>query len=268
MPSTLKQKHNLSIEGNPDAQQTIIFAHGFGTDQTAWHQVKQAFKDDYRLVLYDNVGAGKSDPAAYSPIKYQTLNTYANDLLDIASVLQLENAIIVAHSVSSMIAMLAAVKAPQYFSKLVFTTASPRYLNDESEGYIGGFTQPVLDSMYEGMTLNYYAWASGFSAAAMANADKPNLGSDFAKSLLSVRPDIALSVAKVIFESDVRKELSGLNIETLLLHSQNDIAVPTEVAQYLHRNISNSRLEFLNAEGHFPHISAPDEVIKALKTFI
>lgn len=268
MPATLQRKHNINIEGNTNATQTIIFAHGFGTDQTAWNEVKQAFKDDYRLVLYDNVGAGKSDPAAYSPIKYQTLNSYANDLVDIASVFKLENSIVVAHSVSSMIALLAAVKAPQYFSKMVFTAASPRYLNDESEGYIGGFTQPALDSMYETMTGSYYAWASGFSALAMANADKPELGNDFANSLLDIRPDIALAVAKVIFESDVRKELPLLQKDVLILQAQNDIAVPPEVAHYLNKNIKNSRLAFLQAEGHFPHISAPAEVIKALKTFI
>lgn len=268
MPSTLKRKNNISIEGNTDASQTIVFAHGFGTDQTAWHEVKQAFKDDYRLILYDNIGAGNSDPDAYSPIKYQTLNSYANDLLDIASVLELNNAIVVAHSVSSMITMLAAVKAPQYFSKLVFTAGSPRYLNEESTNYFGGFTQPVLDGMYETMTSNYYAWASGFSSAAMGNADKPQLGNDFANSLLNIRPDIALAVAKVIFESDVRKELPLLQKETLILQTQQDIAVPAEVARYLNQNIENSRLEFLNAEGHFPHISAPEEVIKVLKTFI
>lgn len=268
MPSTLKRKNNISIEGNTDASQTIVFAHGFGTDQTAWHEVKQAFKDDYRLILYDNIGAGNSDPDAYSPIKYQTLNSYANDLLDIASVLELNNAIVVAHSVSSMITMLAAVKAPQYFSKLVFTAGSPRYLNEESTSYFGGFTQPVLDGMYETMTSNYYAWASGFSSAAMGNADKPQLGNDFANSLLNIRPDIALAVAKVIFESDVRKELPLLQKETLILQTQQDIAVPAEVARYLNQNIENSRLEFLNAEGHFPHISAPEEVIKVLKTFI
>ena len=262
------KKNNVSIEGNENAEKTIIFAHGFGTDQTAWNDVKQAFKDDYRLVLYDNVGGGNSEPEAYSPIKYNTLNTYADDLLAIATELKLNDAIVIAHSVSSMITLLASVKAPEYFSKLVFIGASPRYLNDETHDYIGGFTQPVLDEMYSTMTTNYYAWVSGFSSAVMGNPDHPELSQHFATTLSAIRPDIALSVAKVIFESDVRKELDKLNKNTLLIQSHDDIAVPAEVAEYLNKNITSSSLNFVNAKGHFPHISAPKEVIASIKSFI
>jgi sigma-B regulation protein RsbQ len=268
MTPSLQKKNNISIEGNLNAKQTIIFAHGFGTDQTSWADVKQAFKDDYRLVLYDNVGAGNADPNAYSPIKYTTLNSYADDLLSIVDDLQLQDAIVVAHSVSSMITMLASVKKPEYFSKVVFIGASPRYLNEDSSNYTGGFTQPALDSMYETMTTNYYAWVSGFSSMAMGNPDNPELGASFARTLGAIRPDTALAGAKVIFESDVRKELPNLQKETLLIQAQEDIAVPAEVAQYLNQHISSSKLVTINATGHFPHISAPQEIITTLKTFI
>lgn len=264
----LSVKNNIKIEGNLSSTKTIIFAHGFGTDQSAWTIVKQAFAADYRLVLYDNVGGGNADPKAYSPIKYNTLNTYADDLLAIVAELKLEDAIVVAHSVSSMITLLASVKKPEYFSKLVFIGASPRYLNDENVNYTGGFTQPALDSMYETMTTNYYAWVSGFSAAAMGNPDKPELGKAFANTLTAIRPDIALSVAKVIFESDVREELPKMSKKTLIIQAHEDIAVPSEVAEYLNKNISGSTLQYIDATGHFPHISAPSEVIKAVKSFI
>lgn len=259
-------KNNVTVEGNIDADATIIFAHGFGTDQTAWNTVKRAFQKDYKLVLYDNVGAGNADLNAYSPIKYNTLHTYADDLTDITEELSLNGAIVVAHSVSSMIALLAAVKNPQYFSKLILIGASPRYLDDGQ--YTGGFNQAVLDSMYESMTNNYYAWVSGFSAAAMGNPDQPELGEGFAKTLSAIRPDIALGVAKVIFQSDIRSELSKLQKETLLIQSQEDIAVPESVAVYLNEHIQGSILKQVNAKGHFPHISAPEEIISAIKAFI
>lgn len=266
MNSELIKKHKISIEGNLNAEKTIVFAHGFGTDQTAWNAVKLAFAEEYKLLLFDNVGGGSSDMAAFSPIKYNTIFTYADDLLAIAKAFELNNSIIVAHSVSGMIALLAAIKAPDHFSKMVFVGASPRYLNDT--GYFGGFTQDALDSMYETMRTNYYAWVSGFSAAAMRNADKPELGQGFAVTLGAIRPDIALSVVKVIFESDVRHRLKEINKEILLVHAHDDIAVPPEVAEYMHENIKGSQLVFVNAEGHFPHISAPQEVISAIKNFI
>jgi len=263
-----QKKNNVSIEGNLDAIQTIIFAHGFGTDQTAWADVKKAFSSDYRLVLYDNVGAGKADPNAYSPIKYNTLSTYADDLIDIAEDLKLKDVIVIAHSVSSMITLIAAIKRPDYFSKLILIGASPRYLNEESTGYIGGFTQEALDNMYATMTTNYYAWVSGFSALAMGNPEQPELGERFAATLGAIRPDIALSVAKVIFESDVRKELGKLEHEVLLIQTQEDVAVPPPVPLYLNEHIPNSKLTYVQATGHFPHISAPDEVIRAVQSFL
>lgn len=268
MNTAIQTKNNVSIEGNPDAEQTIVFAHGFGTDQTAWKNVKIAFESDYRLVLFDNVGAGKADPDAYSPNKYSTLNTYADDLLAILEALNLFDVTVVAHSVSSMITLLAAVKAPERFSKLVFIGASPKYINDENSDYTGGFTQPALNSMYEAMTTNYYAWASGFSAVAMGNPDVPELGEEFAKTLASIRPDIALSVAKVIFESDVRDQLPNLDKQVLLVQSHEDIAVPPAVANYLNENISGSTLKYVQATGHFPHISAPQEIINVVKAFL
>lgn len=268
MTSATQQKNNVSIEGNVSAKETLIFAHGFGTDQTAWKEVKKAFEQDYRLVLYDNIGAGKSDPNAYSPIKYSSLQSYADDLLSIIVDLELENVKVIAHSVSSMITLLAAIKEPQHFSQLVFIGASPRYINDESENYIGGFTQLALDSMYEIMTTNYYAWVSGFSAVAMGNPDQPELGESFARTLGAIRPDMALAVAKVIFESDIRAALGKLKKPTLLIQANDDIAVPNEVALYLNENIENSKLTHVTASGHFPHISAPNEVITAIKAYI
>ncbi|WP_158799174.1 alpha/beta fold hydrolase [Pedobacter sp. L105] len=266
MISASLKKNNVTIEGNTDSALTLIFANGFGTDTTSWDTVKKAFEEDYRLILYDNAGGGHADPKAYSPLKYNNLAPYADDLLTIIAELELKDVIVIAHSVSSMISLLAAIKAPQYFSKMVFIGASPRYLNDEN--YTGGFTQEALNDMYENMTNNYYAWVSGFSAAAMNNPDKPELSESFAKTLADIRPDIALAVSKVIFESDIRSELGKLQKETLLIQSHDDIAVPGVVAEYLHKNIVKSKLKYVNAIGHFPHISAPQEIVSAIKAFI
>lgn len=260
------KKNNVTILNGNAGKQTIVFAHGFGTNQTAWQKVAPAFADNYRVVLYDNVGAGNSEPTAFSPNKYDTLRSYADDLLDICNELQIKDAIMVGHSASGMISLLAAIKNPTHFSKMVLIGASPRYLDDV--GYIGGFTQQALNDLYDAMANNYYAWVSGFAPAIMANADRPQLSASFAQSLSAIRPDIAQSVARVIFQSDHRNDLPKLQIDTLLLQTQQDIAVPMEVAEYLNNNIKNSKLKVVNAEGHFPHMSAPDEIITAIKEYI
>lgn len=262
------KKNNVTVLNGSNKDKTIIFAHGFGTDQTAWQQIAQTYSDEYRVVLYDNVGAGNSDPAAFSPNKYDTLQSYADDLVAICTILAIKDAVIVAHSVSGMVATLAAIEHPEFFSKMVLIGASPRYLDDEGAGYIGGFDQPSLDGLYESMANNYFAWVSGFSAMAMANPERPQLAQSFADTLASIRPDIAQSVARVIFQSDYRTSLKKLDKPVLLLQTKHDIAVPMDVANYLNGHIKGSKLKVVEAEGHFPHISAPGEILKELQNFI
>jgi len=259
------KKNNVKVIGNLDGP-TMLFAHGFGTDQNAWSKVSEAFISKYRIILFDNVGAGKADPEAFSPNKYDTLQAYANDLIEICEEYDVKDAIMIGHSVSGMVSLLTAIKRPEFFSKLALVGASPRYLNDT--GYLGGFEQQDLDSLFDTMANNYFAWVSGFSAAAMGNPDNPQLAEGFAETLKAIRPDIAQSVARVIFQSDYRKELSKLNKPTLLIQAKEDIAVPIDVAYYLNNNIVDSKLTIVNAYGHFPHISAPNEVINAVEQFI
>ncbi|BAV08383.1 sigma-B regulation protein RsbQ [Filimonas lacunae] len=262
------QRNNIKVFGNDSATQTMLFGHGFGVDQTSFNQLVQFFGKDYRVILYDNVGGGNADPAAYSSERYSTLNGYVADLLDICNYLHLKDVIFVGHSVSGMVGMLSSIRNPEYFSKLVLLGASPRYLNEEATGYIGGFAQEDLEGLYQAMSNNYYAWASGFSALAMNNPDRPQLAEAFASTLSAIRPDIGLAVARAIFESDHRNDLGKTSKPTLIVQSSDDIAVPAYVANYLHQHIPGSSLANINSKGHFPHMSSPGEVISAMQQFL
>lgn len=260
MASSIFERNNVKILGK--GNQTIIFAHGFGTDQTAWRHQVAAFAPNYQIVLFDHVGAGKSDLAAYSPRRYSSLYSYAEDLLDLCTQLKLTECILVAHSVSGMISLLAAIVAPQCFSQLLMINASPRYLNDHP--YIGGFEQSDLDALYAAMSSNYYAWVSGFAPLIMGNLDKPELATEFASTLAAIRPDIAQAVARLIFQSDHRTELPKLSVPTVILQASNDIAVPPQVGQYMATHIPSSRLISIPATGHLPHLSAPNQVTSVI----
>lgn len=260
MASSILRRNNVTLLGN--GNQTIIFAHGFGSNQTAWRHQLAAFASDYRIVLFDHVGAGESDFTAYSPRRYSSLYSYAEDLLDLCNELKLTQCILVGHSVSGMVSLLAALVEPQCFSKLIFLGASPRYLNDN--GYVGGFEQSDLDALYAAMSSNYYAWASGFAPLVMGNPDKPELATEYAKTLAAIRPDIAQAVARVIFQSDHRADLPRLKLPTIILQSNNDIAVPSQVGRYMADKIPHSQLISISATGHLPHLSAPDVVTSAI----
>lgn len=266
MATSIIKRNNVQQLGN--GAQTIIFAHGFGSDQTAWRHQAAAFYPNFRIILFDHVGAGKSDFSAYSPRRYSSLYSYAEDLLELCHELKLTKCILVGHSVSGMVSLLAALVEPSFFSKLIFVSASPRYLNDSETGYYGGFEQSDLDALFAAMSANYYAWASGFAPLAMGNPEKPELATEFANTLSAIRPDIAQAVARVIFQSDHRTELPRLQVPTAILQSNNDIAVPPEVGRYLADKIPQSKLIPIKATGHLPHLSAPEEVTKAIWAYL
>jgi sigma-B regulation protein RsbQ len=108
----------------------MVFAHGFGCDQNMWRFVAPEFEADFTVVLFDHVGAGGSDLSAYDRTKYSSLHGYADDLMEIGRALGLKDAVFVGHSVSAMIGVLASLKAPDLFGRMVLVGPSARYIDD------------------------------------------------------------------------------------------------------------------------------------------
>ncbi|WNG35118.1 alpha/beta hydrolase [Archangium violaceum] len=260
------KRNNVQVLGS--GRHTLIFAHGFGSEQSAWrHQVK-AFQDRYRIVLFDHVGCGQSDFNAYSPHRYRGVHAYAEDVLELCEELNLADCTLVGHSFSGMVGVVAALADPSRFRQLIFVKTTPRVLNDPDTGYVGGFSRAELDAFFAAMSSNYYAWASGFAPLAMGNPERPALGLEFARTLSGMRPDIALAIARIVFQYDHRADLPRLKIPSLIVHAGEDLAVPNEVGEYMARLIPDSKLTTIDASGHLPHLSAPLAVNRALAEYL
>jgi sigma-B regulation protein RsbQ len=258
-------RNNVKISGREDGQ-PMIFAHGFGCDQNMWRFVAPAFEDEHRVILFDHVGAGQSDPAAWHPGKYGSLQGYANDLLEICRELGLTRAVFVGHSVSSMIGILAAIQEPDRFDKLVLVGPSPRYI-DESD-CVGGFTREDIDGLLESLDSNYLGWSTAMAPAIMGNPDRPALGAELTNSFCRTNPEIAKHFARVTFLSDNRADLPKVKARTLVLQCSEDAIAPQSVGEYVHRQIPGSELVLMKATGHCPNLSAPEETIAAIKDFL
>lgn len=260
----LVRKFNLSVVGQ--GEPTLVLAHGFGSDQTAWRHQVAALAPRHRIVLFDHLGCGKADVGDYHPRRYNTFGRYAEDLLLIYEALGLTDTVYVGHSASAMIGMLASFARPSGFARMVFVAASPCYRNDGD--YVGGFTRADLNALYAVMADDYLGWANGFAPLVMANSERPELGREFARTLGAMRPDVAQSSVRVVFEADLRDQLPRLRLPVLLLQSRDDLFVPMPVAEYLHARIAGSRLSILDAHGHLPHLSAPAQVTAAIREFV
>jgi len=244
----------------------MLFAHGFGCDQNMWRYVAPAFEDEYRVVLFDHVGAGRSDLAAYDRRKYSSLNGYAADILELCRELELHDVIFVGHSVSAMMGILAATAEPDRFQRLVLVGPSPRYLNDD--GYVGGFAREDIDGLLESLESNYLGWSGAMAPTIMGNLDRPELGEELTNSFCRTDPAIAKHFARVTFLSDNRSDLGRVDIPTLVLQTREDVIAPIEVGEYVERALPQGQLVVLDATGHCPNLSAPEQTIAAIKTFL
>lgn len=259
-------KNNVKVTGNMAADRSMVFVHGFGTDQSAWRDIYTPYLADYRIILLDNVGAGKSPPEFFVQHHYLDLRRYVTDLLDVCAVLQVHDAVLVGHSVGAMISALATLQQPARFSRLVMIGASPRYLNDT--GYHGGFGADDLNGLYSAMRSSYAQWADQFAPTVMRNEDRPSLARHFADTIKAIPQERALTVLCSIFQSDHRADIAKVRLPTLLIHAQDDVAVPLDVARYLNEHIAGSQLAVIPVSGHLPHISAPGQVLSAMRDFV
>jgi len=263
--SGILDRNNVKVSGR-EGGQAMMFAHGFGCDQNMWRFIVPAFEDQYRIVLFDHVGAGRSDPSAWNPGKYQSLQGYASDVLEICRELGLTQAIFVGHSVSSMIGVIAALQEPERFEKLVLVGPSPRYINDGD--YTGGFTREDIEGLLESLDSNYLGWSSAMAPVIMGNPDRPVLGEELTNSFCRTNPEIAKHFARTTFLSDNRADLPKVKARTLILQCSDDAIAPQSVGEYVHRQIPGSELVVMKATGHCPNLSAPDETIAAIKDFL
>lgn len=244
----------------------MLFAHGFGCDQSMWRHVVPAFEETHRVVLFDHVGSGRSDLNDYDFDKYASLDGYADDILEICDELDLRDVIFVGHSVASMMGILAANKCPETFSKLVLVGPSPRYIDDD--GYRGGFTRAEIDDLLTSLESNFLGWSAQMAPLIMGNDDRPQLGEELTNSFCRTDPSIAAQFAEVTFVSDNRADLEKVAVPTLVLQCSEDLIAPEFVGSYVAEAIPQSTLHQLRATGHCPNLSAPEETVEAIRAFL
>jgi sigma-B regulation protein RsbQ len=261
---SIQQRNNIHIEGS--GTKTMLFAHGFGCDQNMWRFIVPAFANDYRVVLFDHVGAGKSDIAQYRPEKYNTLDGYANDVLDIIDAAGGAPVIFVGHSVSAMIGVLAAAKRPAAFERLILIGPSPCYINDGD--YVGGFSRADIEGLLATLDSNYLGWSSATAPVIMGNPDRPELAGELTESFCRTDPEIAKQFARVTFLSDNRSDLAKVRVPTLILQCSEDVIAPDCVGEFVKDHMENSVLVRMSATGHCPHMSAAEETISAIRQYL
>ncbi|KAL6212376.1 hypothetical protein ACLB2K_017596 [Fragaria x ananassa] len=263
MPSNARILEALNVRVTGLGEQYLVLAHGFGTDQSAWQRILPYFKPNYRIILYDLVCAGSVNPDYFDFNRYTNLDPFVDDLLTILDAVGVKKCAYVGHSVSAMIGILASIRRPELFSKLILLGASPRFLNDRD--YHGGFEQEEIEKVFSAMEANYSAWVNGFAPLAVG-ADVPAAVREFSRTLFNMRPDISLFVSRAVFNSDLREFLGFVRVPCFIIQTAKDHSVPASVANYLKDHLGGrNTIVTLETEGHLPHLSAPGLLARKLR---
>jgi len=265
--TTILERSNVTVGGaSAPGTPTMVFLHGLGADQSSWRLLVPNFETDYQVVQLDLVGAGSSQQAHYSHERHGTLAGHATDLLEVLEALNLHDVVFVGHSVGAMIGVIAAVREPQRFQKMVLISPSPRFINEQ--GYAGGFEQQDINELLAAMDADYHGWSRGISPVMMGADESPELVMELTNSFVKSNPAIAKHFARVIFLSDTRAELGFLDTPTLVVQSAHDMIAPLAVAHYITEQLADSRIEVIETGGHCPHLSAPQQTLAAIDRFL
>lgn len=261
---SVQSRNNVQCYGSGPV--SMLFAHGFGCDQSMWRLVAPAFAERFQVITFDLVGSGGSDRSAYDREKYSSLQGYADDILEIVDEFATGPVIFVGHSVSAMVGVLATAAAPERFAAQIMVGPSPCYINDGD--YLGGFSREDIDELLETMDANYLGWSSNIAPAIMGVPDRPELGVELTTSFCRNDPEIAKHFARVTFLSDHRRDLARTRTPALILQCSDDMIAPRAVGDYLHRQLPGSKLEVIDNVGHCPHLSAPVASSDAINSFL
>ncbi len=257
-------RNNVQVSGK--GKQPMLFAHGFGCDQTMWRHIVPAFEESYKVIVFDYVGCGASDKSCYDPADYSSLEGYAQDVLDVCKALDLRDVIFVGHSVSGMIGAMAATWEPRRFSKIIMLGPSACYINDPH--YKGGLEHEMVNGIISSIDSGTQDWAGNLGPVVMGNADRPELAAELVSLFCSVAPEVASQFARATFLTDSRQKLSQVTVPTLIMQCAEDIVAPEAAGAFIHQQITGSTFIKMRATGHVPQMSAPEETISTMKEYL
>lgn len=260
----MRIRNNVVVSGGTG--RPMLFAHGFGCDQEMWRFVEPAFRNSHATVLYDLTGHGTSDLSAYDFDRYATLAGHARDIVDICDELDLEQVVVVGHSVSAITAVLAASIDPRRFGFLVLLAPSPCFMNDGD--YHGGFSRDDLEGLIAFMDENYFGWAEQLAPTIAGQSAGGPAATDLTQSFCRTDPQIAQHFGRVTFLSDHRADMARVAVPSLIVQCDDDAIAPVDVGRWMHANMPGSVLEIVAATGHCPHMTVPEETIRVIRKFL
>lgn len=260
----LQQKHNLHTCG--EGADTLLFVHGLGCDQGMWRFVAPHFESRARVIRMDLMGFGASLQSDWNPERYEGLDGHARDIAAVAQAFGGGRCIVVGHSVSTMIGLLADAHAPGAIAAHAMIAPSPCYLNDG--GYRGGFEREVLGQTLALMEADTQAWMQAMMPLLLTPDANDPLVREMSTAFCRARPEALARLARATFMGDLRERLAAFHKPVLVVQCDEDMVAPRAVGEFMADTLPDCDLRIIRNPGHCPHLTQPQACIDALDGFL
>ncbi|HYW50975.1 MAG TPA: alpha/beta hydrolase [Gemmatimonadaceae bacterium] len=262
--ASAQRRLGATITGS--GERVIVLANGLGTSQRTWRHVVDALDGRARFVRFDNVCSPAAPPGGYRAEVYSSIYAYVDDAVQLITELDLRDVLFVGHSISGIIGLLAAVTIPDHISRLALICSTPRYLEDVD--FRAGFPRDRLDAILLELQTNYAGWARTFAESACGPDATPEQWAELADGLAGMPPDVAFRVFQLVFFGDARAILPRVRQPVFVMHSQEDLVVPSSAGEYMVQQIPRAQLVPLSAKGHLPQLTRPAEIVRHLSRIL
>ena len=232
----------------------LVFVHGYSCDRSYWKEQVAPFSRDFRVVTVDLAGHGESGMER----KEWSIESFGGDVSSVVEGLDLQNVVLVGHSMGSPIILEAARRLPGRVSGLVLVDTygdfGPSWTAEEIEAFLEPFRADFIP--------NTRAWVRDMFPD---NADQA-LVEQVAKDMSAAPPDVAREVLEsaimFMYGGDTTAVLKNLDVPAFAINSDHGL---TDVKSMEHYGIET---QIISGVGHFLMMEDPDAFNSALTNVI
>jgi len=246
--------HEIEGAGPP-----IVFVHGLGATSNAWHAQRITLSKSYQVIVYDRSGSGRSQRAA----KGYSVDAWTDELAGLLDHLSIPAAVVVGHSLGSMVAQRFAAKYASRTKALVlaggeaeFSPAQKKALTDRAETIEAHGLIAVVDVWLTAVLSAATREANAALAGLVREMFLANDGRAYALQCLALR------------DGAVRSDQGNIVCPTLLMVGDQDPVTPISWQRQIAAGIADCRIRIIPNTAHMTMLESPAVFNTALLDFL
>ena len=263
MPYLTINQAEIYYEETGSGPETIVFSHGLLMSGDMFRDQVKALGNKYRCIVYDHRGQGRSEVTKTG----YDMDSLTEDAVELIRQLDCAPCHFAGLSMGGFVGMRLAILRPELVKSLILmeTTADPE--PEENKG-------PYRRLAFVGRWLSFRLVANPvmkimFRNTFLEDAARSDTKAYWKKHIMSLNRTGASHAAHGVIDRDgVYDQLNQINVPTLILVGDEDVATPLPKSERMHGAISGSKLQLISRAGHSATIEEPAAIAAALEAFL